>query len=556
MNFGLPKYRRAPPRSAYQTEGPQCTDMETVEGLVSVLVGGATELLEVDACRGPKVYTSSGKMEFFEMKNLKKKGGISALEVPQKKWSDYTASERKVALCLAAKKNQSTRPFLDPKMIETPEELEQRHRQQKALEDAQVADLANRCEVERSRAVGWTFIQLDTVLNNHSKKAPGVFYGIEFPWSAETLRDMGPEWLTKAFHRAGTLEPSNRVTHIKLDDRKVTAGNNAGKFLFEVRYARERPDLHRKLFAKVPHALTKETKQDRLSSSVLKQPMDFLEINTYRVAETYLPMRTPKFYFGDISNETSNYILITERIPFAELEGRAKGEALRPYEIEGPYDKCKDYELHGSGKEYYTLIMKMSAKLAAADKSFRMGSKSFLASNFGAPPVSTSPADFGVNFFGPSGDSAQATMQKLKIGIRFFSKTASMMFPDYVRSDAYIEKFTRTMMTFQAYAREIDYWKHLDHDFIALGHANLNVDNAYFWRDEHGKLDCGVLDWGGFGSACVGHKLYWYINCAEWDNNRDNLRFYVETFVETYHAEGGPKIDPVTLLSKSESPWF
>ncbi|CAE7560453.1 CPK2, partial [Symbiodinium necroappetens] len=62
------------------------------------------------------------------------------------------------------------------------------------------------------------------------------------------------------------------------------------------------------------------------------------------------------------------------------------------------------------------------------------------------------------------------------------------MFPDYVRSDAYIEKFTRTMMTFQAYAREIDYWKHLDHDFIALGHANLNVDNAYFWRDEHGKL--------------------------------------------------------------------
>ena len=30
-------------------------------------------------------------------------------------------------------------------------------------------------------------------------------------------------------------------------------------------------------------------------------------------------------------------------------------------------------------------------------------------------------------------------------------------------------------MTFQAYAREIDYWKRLDHDFIALGHANLNV---------------------------------------------------------------------------------
>ena len=37
-------------------------------------------------------------------------------------------------------------------------------------------------------------------------------------------------------------------------------------------------------------------------------------------------------------------------------------------------------------------------------------------------------------------------------------------------------------MTFQAYAREIDYWKHLDHDFIALGHANLNVARLRAYR--------------------------------------------------------------------------
>ncbi|CAE7342362.1 unnamed protein product [Symbiodinium microadriaticum] len=125
---------------------------------------------------------------------------------------------------------------------------------------------------------------------------------------------------------AGSLEKSNRVTQLRVENIKVTAGNNAGKFLFNVRYANERPGLHTKLFAKVPISvpfqMTKETKQDRLSSSVLKQPMDFFEINTYRLAETTLPIPTPKFYYGDISNLTSNFILITERVPFVEMDGR------------------------------------------------------------------------------------------------------------------------------------------------------------------------------------------------------------------------------------------
>ena len=101
-----------------------------------------------------------------------------------------------------------------------------------------------------------------------------------------------------------------------------------------------------------------------------------------------------------------------------------------------------------------------------------------------------------------------------------------------------------------------------DPDYVALSHANLNVDNAYYWRDEAstfpetlvmlghicilclwrtnknprwqevelgiqpfgsvlspqaGKLTCGVLDWGGFGASCLGHKLWWYFNCSEFE---------------------------------------
>ena len=34
-------------------------------------------------------------------------------------------------------------------------------------------------------------------------------------------------------------------------------------------------------------------------------------------------------------------------------------------------------------------------------------------------------------------------------------------------------------------------------DYIAWSHGNLNVDNVFFFRDADGKLDLGVLDWGG-----------------------------------------------------------
>ncbi|CAE7684073.1 CPK2, partial [Symbiodinium sp. CCMP2456] len=68
------------------------------------------------------------------------------------------------------------------------------------------------------------------------------------------------------------------------------------------------------------------------------------------------------------------------------------------------------------------------------------------------------PELWGVVLDGPSGGMPQGTMPKLKIGIQFFSKTAAVLFPEYAKTEAYIEKFTRTMMTFVAYTKEIDYW--------------------------------------------------------------------------------------------------
>jgi len=127
--------------------------------------------------------------------------------------------------------------------------------------------------------------------------------------------------------------------------------------------------------------------------------------------------------------------------------------------------------------------------------------------------------------------------------VKFFSVTAKVLFPPYAVEAYFQEKFTSTMMTYQAYAAEIEYWKCMDPDYTAIGHQNMNIDNAYFWRDADGVLDCGNFDWGGLGNSCVGHKCWWIINCADFDQVKENLSHYLDVFVDAYRRAGGPTID-------------
>lgn len=395
-----------------------------------------------------------------------------------------------------------------------------------------------RCALElRRKTPVWSPVTADTVKNGHQKEARGMFYDLLFPWSEETLAQFGANWLTTAFRAAGTLPADNRVTEIVIGKR-VTAGNNGGKFFFDVKYKRPSLDLHTKLFAKVPYPMTTELSTDRVSSSVLKQPMDFSEINTYRLLESKLPFRTPKYYFGDISNETTNFILVLERI---EYKGRGE---LEPFEIEGPYEKCQDFLLPRAQSDYYFLLMRQSAKLAGLHRAGKMVSQQCINENLISLPASPDrPEQWGCNPGAASGEDPRTLSSKVDLGISFISDTASVLFPSYVKEETVKQRMKNVLMTVSAYANEINYWKHCDTAYVALGHQNLNIDNAFFWKDAMGELDCGVLDWGGFGDSSLSHKLWWSLNTAEFENVQENLRGYIRTFIDTYKEWGGPDLD-------------
>mmetsp|Transcript_20043 Transcript_20043/g.37693 ORF Transcript_20043/g.37693 Transcript_20043/m.37693 type:complete len:356 (+) Transcript_20043:50-1117(+) len=254
--------------------------------------------------------------------------------------------------------------------------------------------IQQRCKKELKRKVpAWKTITNETVTENHEKVKKGMIYGVTFPWTEDMLHssEWGAEWLTKAMHAAGTLPAENSVTKVIPDKKyKITTGNNGGKFLFEVEYAIPDDSLHTKLFAKIPHSMEKETMSDRLSSSVNKQPMELYEINTSRLLEAKLPVKIPRFYFGDISNETSNWILVTEAVQFhdpapLDFAGKTRDlpkEKLKPFQIEGPYDKCMDWCLRGDPAEYYLALLRDGARMAGLYKAGGFGDPKLVAKHF------------------------------------------------------------------------------------------------------------------------------------------------------------------------------
>eukprot|EP00913_Durusdinium_trenchii_P032724 g30632.t1 len=327
--------------------------------------------------------------------------------------------------------------------------------------------------------------------------------------------DWGAEWLTKAMHAANTLPKDNRVTKV-IPDKKITTGNNGGKFLFEVEYATPDEHLHTKLFAKIPHGMEKDG-----AACV--------------------------FYFGDISNETSNWILITEAVNFhdpspLDFAGKTVGqkkEQLKAYEIEGPYDKCMDWCLRGDPAEYYLALIRTGARMAGLFKSGAMGDPDVVAKHFenmlGAPKEA-----FGVQP-GCSGQPPKMlkTGRRVDMGIELWSSVGAVLFPSFTKDTAWQTKFTATMMKLNAYAGESQYFMHHNDDYVSLAHGNMNVDNAYFWRNDSGALELGVFDWG--------FKLWWWLYCADFEVLDGHFDQFLDCHVESYQSAGGPKIDKEVL---------
>ncbi|CAE7742245.1 FNTB [Symbiodinium pilosum] len=394
----------------------------------------------------------------------------------------------------------------------------------------------------------------------------GHFSGLKFPHNAEQLKSFGPSWYTQAFHKFGTLPSDNsvvKVVHVEqLPHSGFDAAGGAGhKAFIELQYAKPDPNLHTKLFAKYPwDFFESETgKRYRMQISTY-QDMDSLELLTNISCEHLFPFRIPKLYFADINRDTTNYVLIVERIPFGRRGKVVNGKVTekierKPFEILPVCGKYQDYLLEDAPSIYYALFREM-AHLAAWDHQGRYDSVL-------GPMTRYSEEDFLNTQVRVRKPQKQKKLDVFKggcksmieKGVDFALNVGSQIFTPAGRDKKKLEKLMKEITEIAPHFDDIRLYVANSSDWVAAMHMNLQADNAYFWHDENGDLDVGVFDWCGFSRTAFVGNFMGCLSGADADLLDAHEEGLMRMFCDEYERYGGPRIDPAELLLKYHLQW-
>lgn len=347
-----------------------------------------------------------------------------------------------------------------------------------------------------------------------SRWAVGDHYGLAIPADPAALQNGGARFLTRAFRASQALQDNavRRVTEL----REVAGGSTGRKAMLSVEYDHPAPDLATDLFVKFSRDFG-DPARDRGKTQM--EP----EVRFATLSRTPgFPIAVPRALFGDYHRQTGTGILITERITFGQ-DG-----------IERQYHKCLDYEMP-EPLEHYRALLSALGRLAGTHRSGRL------------PSILT--ASFPLNVAGATvGERAPLSADKLKRRVDQLAEFAEAhpgLLPGC--SAAFVARLRDDVPRFALHERTVTRQLADDSDYVALCHWNANIDNAWFWRDTDGILQCGLMDWGCVSQMNVGMAIWGAMSGAEtdvWDSHLDEL---LQLFATEVRRCGGPYLDPVRL---------
>ena len=339
----------------------------------------------------------------------------------------------------------------------------------------------------------------------------GQITGEMFPAYPEPLREEGAAFLTRAFRATGSIAPDNAVAAIT-GFEEFFGGGAGRKLVLTVEYAKPQ-NLHTELFVKYPRDFGDPLRD--LFAGLMDAETRFAHLSR----RPGFPVPVPRCYFADYDPATGTGLLITERIAF----GRG---GIEPFQ-----DKCLDYELDDPLGHYRALVLAV-ARLCGAYKAGRLGED--VDAQFPFDPTVTRPTD-RIPY------TADQLVEKIA-RLRRFARKHPAFLPEHLRDGAFLDQFGREAQAFLAREIPIKRFLQSDPDYIALGHWNANVDNAWFRTGPDGVREAGLLDWGGAGRMNVAQTLFGVLCAAEldvWDRHKAEL---VVLFAEEYHRSGGPRL--------------
>ena len=345
----------------------------------------------------------------------------------------------------------------------------------------------------------------------------GDALGLAIPARSAALRESAPRFLTEAFHASGALPLSNRVVGITQWVESSTGGTGR-KLVLSVAYARPDPNLHTDLFVKFSRDFDDEIR-DR------SRHMMESEVRVAALSQLPgFPVPVPKVYFADNHAASGTAILITERIAFGTGG------------IEPLHNKCMDYEMQRP-LEHYQAIVRVLARLAGMHKAGRMPQS--VAAQF--------PWDRAQLIAADRIPYNAARLQNRVARYADFAAQFPQLFAESIRSPTFIQAIKDAVPRFLEHELAIREFLHSQPDLIALCHWNANIDNAWFFRNADGVMQCGLMDWGRAAQMNVAAALYGSLSGAEpelWDEHLDSL---LSLFTQEFARSGAPMLDPNEL---------
>lgn len=343
--------------------------------------------------------------------------------------------------------------------------------------------------------------------------AAGDHFGLEMPAHPQAMEGSAAEFLTAAFHRYGSLPPGNRVARVKCFE-PFPGGNSGQKLILSVEYEQADPALHTELFAKFSRDFADPFRDRRRME--LEAEIRLADLSRH----PEFPVRVAKPYFADFNCEHGAGLLVTERIAF----GNGKIEPLHP--------KCMDH-LMDDALDHYEAIVTSLGKLAAAHKSGKLSPELEHLFPF---DLEAAAADLPISL-------NALTLDEKIAGWRDFAASHPQLMPDALRSPAFFDKLREDAQALLRNERKVRSFLHEDPDLIALCHWNSNIDNAWFWRDEAGVLQCGLLDWGMVRQMNVGYSLWGGLSASEPEFLEAHLDRLLDHFANVVGSNGGPELD-------------
>ncbi|MBW8784107.1 MAG: hypothetical protein JF593_05640 [Novosphingobium sp.] len=337
--------------------------------------------------------------------------------------------------------------------------------------------------------------------------------GLAIPAHTDALREAGAAFLTAAFRAFGAIGSDNAVRRITRWE-EVRAGNSGHKLALSVEY--ERPDaaLDTELFVKFSRDFADPFRDRRRHE--LQAEVRLAELSRHSA----FPVTVAKPYFADFHQASGTGLLIMRSIRFGEGG------------IEPRHVKCMDHMLPNA-LECYRATVTALARLAAAHRAGRLSPDVERLFPYDRPAAT---ADLSWTW---DVASLRAAIQRL----RDFAARAPQLLPPAASDRAFLDRLERDALAFLHHEQAVRSFLHADPDLIALCHWNTNLDNAWFWRDAGGQLQCGLLDWGMVRQMNVAYGLWGGLSAADPTMLEQHLDELLVLFAAELAVNGGPRLE-------------